>query len=191
MKNQLTKFVLILVCINFSLSSKNKQIFDYIKQANSNKLNNHQHEKLSRPVTIIDDSESNNRAVTPIGIDDDEVNFIEKGDKLTKKFEDADEFDENTPESLNEENLKLRSSSIIEKDSEKEQKDQGEAQPAFIEKPGKNKSNLRPSSFDQEEASKEILSLLKDIKKRLIKDSFRRKSMELISKFQKVKKVKK
>lgn len=190
MKNQLTKFVLILICINFTLSSKNKQIFDFIRQANSNKGNNNQHEKLSRPVTIIDDSESNNRAVTPIGIED-EVNFIEKGDKLTKKFEDADEFEENTAESLNEENLKLRSNSIIEKDNDDVQKEQGDVQPAFIEKPIKNKSNLRSSSFDAEEASKEILSLLKDIKKRLIKDSFRRKSMELINKFQKIKKEKK
>ncbi len=189
MKNQLTKFVLILICIHFALSSKNKQIFDFIRQANSLKgnSNNFENEKLSRPITIIDDSETNNRAITPIDSNDD-INFLEKDNKLTKKFEDNDEFDENTEESIDKDNLKLKSSKV-ENDNEKDQMDSEEA---FIEKPSsKSNSNLRPSSLDQEETSKEILSLLKDIKKRLIKDSFRRKSMELINKFQKVKKEKK
>ncbi len=181
MKNQLTKFVLILICIQFAFTSKNKQIFDFIKQANILKGNNFNQEKLSRPITVIDDSETNNRAVIPIESDDD-VNFIEKDDKLTKKFEDADEFDENATESIDNENIKLKSSANMEKD-----KEQGELQQAFLEKPN-SKNNLKSNSFNQEETSKEILSLLKDIKKRLIRDSFRRKSMELINKFQKVKK---
>lgn len=171
MKNHVAIFVLILICLNYTICSKNKQIFDYIKQINGNKRNiNNRFEKISRPVISISDSKSNS---------ENDINFLEKEEKLTKRFED-NESNDNQETDLKE--------SIKKEENQIEENNESEVDEKEDSDSNSSTNQNTESSYDQEKINEEILSYLKDIKKRLIKNAFERNSYDLINRLQKKKK---